>query len=119
VRKDAEDLPLSSYLRRVRIDADVSLEDIAAALGLPSNLLGQLEANYSVPWTVPPSLVADVACLFRLHVKAVEALTQNSYQIAYFSGHMSDRELSTQLMSSWLAEVRLELERREAKDLVD
>jgi transcriptional regulator with XRE-family HTH domain len=97
----------------------VTLEDFASALGLSPNLLEQLETNYSIPWSFAPSLMADVACLFRLHVKTLEILTRNSYDIAYFSGHMSDRESATRLMSSWLAEVRLELERREVEDLLD
>lgn len=119
VRHDAQDLPLSSFLRRIRIDSAISLEDFAAILDLSAELLEQLETNYSLPWTVPPSLMADVASLFRLHITALQTLTQNSHDVAYFSGHMADRESAGHSMAAWLAQVRSELERRQTTDLLD
>lgn len=119
MRKDDEDLPLSSYLRRFRTYDRVAIEDVASLLGVPVDLLNQLESNDSMPWNLSPSLVADVACLFRLHVIAVESLTKNSLDIAYFSGRMPNRDSAAALMSTWLSEVRGELQRRGAKDLLD
>jgi transcriptional regulator with XRE-family HTH domain len=119
VRNDAQNLPLSSFLRRIRLDSGISLEDFASTLALPVELLEQLETNFSVPWTVAPPSMADVACLFRFHITTLQNLTQNSLDVAYFSGHMTDRESSRQAMSSWLGEVRAELERREVIELLD
>lgn len=119
IRFDAEDLPLSSFLRRVRTNSRVSLQDFACLLSLSVELLQQLEANYSVPWIVAPPSMADVACLFRLHMTTLQTLTQNSFDVAYFSGHMTDRESAGQSMVAWLAQVRSELERRQANDLLD
>ena len=119
VRSDAQNLPLSSFLRRMRLDSGIPLEDFASTLALPVDLLEQLETNFSVPWTVAPSLMADVACLFRFHITTLQTLTQNSFDVAYFSGHITDRESSRQAMSSWLGEVRAELERREAIEILD
>jgi transcriptional regulator with XRE-family HTH domain len=118
VKNDAPDLPLSSYLRRVRLQSGIPLEDFAVALDLSVTLLEELEINYSLPWTVTPTLIADVACLFRLHLTMLEGLAQNSLDIAYFSGNLKDRETAKQSMATWLGEVRLELERRQLKDLL-
>jgi hypothetical protein len=103
----------------MRLDSGISLEDFASTLALPVELLEQLETNFSVPWTVAPPSMADVACLFRFHITTLQTLTQNSLDVAYFSGHMTDRESSRQAMSSWLGEVRAELERREVIELLD
>jgi len=119
IRHDAQDLPLSSFLRRVRLDTGISLEDFAGLLELPVELCEQLETNYSVPWSVTPSSMADVASLFRIHVTTLQMLAQNSYDVAYFSGHMVNRVLSNQQMRTWLAEVRQELERRQSRELLD
>ena len=118
VRRDAENLTLSAYLRRLRTDAGIGLDDFASALNLPPEVLAQIESNDSVPWSLSPSLMAEVACLFRLHIQAIAALTENSYNIAYFSGRISDRDSATELMSTWLSEVRSDLQQRGANDLV-
>ena len=119
IRHDPQDLPLSSFLRRIRIDTGISLEDFAGLLELPVELLEQLETNYSVPWSVAPSSMADVASLFRIHVTTLRTLAQNSSDVAYFSGHLVNRELANQQMRTWLAEVRQELERRQSRELLD
>jgi len=103
----------------MRLDSGIPLEDFASTLALPVDLLEQLETNFSVPWTVAPSLMADVACLFRFRITMLQTLTQNSFDIAYFSGHMTDRESSRQAMSSWLADIRAILEHRQAIELLD
>jgi hypothetical protein len=85
----------------MRLDSGISLEDFASTLVLSVDLLEQLETNFSLPWTVAPSLMADVACLFRFHITTLQTLTQNSFDVAYFSGHITDRESSRQAMSGW------------------
>jgi len=71
-----------------------------------------------MPWDQGASLMADVACLFGLHIQAIEALTQNSYYLARFSGMLLDKELAWAQMSTWLLGVRSELERRNAVHLL-
>jgi hypothetical protein len=84
-----------------------------------SEALEQLELNESMPWTQPPLVIAIVAYAFRLHFNAVENLTRNSFTIASVSGRISDSAATTSQISSWLAEVRSNLEIRGANDLVD
>lgn len=71
-----------------------------------------------MPWDQSPSLMADLACLFRLHIQAIEALTRNSYDLARFSGELQGNDLASAQMSTWLLEVRSELQRRQANDLL-
>jgi hypothetical protein len=97
---------------------DLALIDIAAILEVPINRLEKLESNADMPWNQSASLMADVACLFRLHIQAIDALTQNSYDLARFSGELPDKELANTQMSTWLSEVRAELVRRKADDLL-
>jgi transcriptional regulator with XRE-family HTH domain len=118
VRKAVKTLTFSACVRRLRTRVGVSAEDLAAALDVSAEALEQLESNESVPWTQPPSVVANVAYAFRLHINAVESLTRNSFTIASVSGRIPDSDLANQLMSSWLAEVRQKLETRGDDDLV-
>jgi hypothetical protein len=60
--------------------------------------------------------MAHIDCLFLLHFTALQTLAQNSSDVAYFSGHMDDRESSNQLMTAWLADVQIGMERRQAQD---
>lgn len=101
-----------------RTGQQLALKDIAAVLDIPVRNLEKLESNTEKPWDQSASLMADVACLFRLHIQAIDTLTRNSYDLARFSGELEDRELARTQMSKWLAEVRSELRRREAEDLL-
>lgn len=102
----------------LRTEHDLALRDIAAILVVPIDTLEKLESNTDMPWTLPASLMANIACLFRLHIQAIEALTRNSYDLARFSGKLENKELANVQMSTWLSEVRSELQRREAEDLL-
>jgi ribosome-binding protein aMBF1 (putative translation factor) len=106
-------------VRKVRIYAEASVEVLAAALNLTQDILKQLESNETVPWILPASAMAEVAEVFRLHMNAVEALTKNSHTVARRSGALPDPNAARQVMSSWLKEVRSELQRRGANDLVE
>jgi hypothetical protein len=119
VRKDVKTLTFSSCVRRLRTRVGVSAGDLAVAMDIPSEALDQLESNESVPWTQPPPVIANVAYAFRLHFSAVENLTRNSFTIASVSGRISDSSATASQISSWLAEVRSNLEIRGANDLVD
>lgn len=102
----------------LRTEHDLALRDIAAILVVPIDRLERLESNTDMPWNQPASLMADIACLFRLHLQAIAALTRNSYELARFSGKLENKELAGAQMSTWLSDVRSELERRKADELL-
>jgi transcriptional regulator with XRE-family HTH domain len=118
VRKAVKTLPFSSCLRRLRTHFGVSFEDLAEALTTSVQSLEELESNDSILWAQPPYVAAAVASAFRLHVDAINDLTRNSYTIALVSGRISDSDLASKLMSSWLAEVRQSLETLGETDLI-
>ncbi len=113
-----QDLPFSSCLSRLRIAAGINLSSIAAALNQPLHLIEQLESNQVPPWAVPAVVIAEVAILFRLHLEAVELLTENSFRIALVSNGISNRDQDSSLIASWLADVRTTLLERNAEELV-
>jgi transcriptional regulator with XRE-family HTH domain len=118
IKREDDDFPVSSYLRMLRTEHDFGLRDIAAILSVPVEHLEKLESNTDMPWDQSAGLMADVACLCRLHIQAIEALTQNSYDLARLSGALPDKELASAQMSTWLSEVRSELQHRNADDLL-
>lgn len=117
--EDAKHSTLSAFLRRLRTNAGARIEEAAAVLQLPTTVLEQLESNDSVPWTVLPAEMAQIAATLQIHLKTLTILTQNSYTIASFSDRISDPELMTRTMLTWLAEVKLALEACGAQDLLD
>lgn len=119
VRKVARKLPVSSYIRKIRTYAEATLENFAAALNVSPEFIRQLETNESEPWILSPAIMAQVAQGLTIHMNALEVLIQNSYTIARLSRTLSDPENSLQLMASWLKEVRSELQRRGATELLD
>lgn len=118
ILKEDKDLTVSSYLRTVRTGHELAARDVAAVLAVPINRLKTLESSIAMPWDQSPSLMADLACLFRLHIQAIEALTRNSYDLARLSGELQGNDLASAQMSTWLLEVRSELQRRQANDLL-
>jgi len=87
-------------------------------LNQPLHLIEQLESNQVPPWAVPAVVIAEVAILFRLHLEAVELLTENSFRIALVSNGISNRDQDSSLIASWLADVRTTLLERNAEELV-
>lgn len=62
-------------------------------------------------------MMAQVASLYRLHIVAIEQLVNHSYQIACLSKKIEDRATAVTIISNWLREVRLDLQRRDELDL--
>lgn len=118
IQRVVEDARLSSCLRRCRTEAKVHLDDLATALNHPSELLTQFESRDSLPWTLSPQVLSDLAYTFRLHLNAIEALTHQSFFLTKISGLVSDEAKAADSISSWLAQVRLSLELRGAKELL-
>ena len=118
IQRIVDDARLSSCLRRSRTEAKVRLDDLAAALNQPAELLTQFESRDSLPWTLPPEVLSDLAYTFRLHLSAIETLTHKSFFLTKISGLVPDEARATEAISSWLAQVRLSLELRGAKELL-
>jgi transcriptional regulator with XRE-family HTH domain len=119
VQKVVRKLPLSSYFRKIRTYAEATVEDFAAALNVSPDLIRKLETNESEPWNLPAQAVAEVASGLRLHLTALETLTQNSHTVARLSKTLSDPQSAPQLMVAWLHQVRSELQRRGATSLLE
>jgi DNA-binding transcriptional regulator YiaG len=119
VRKTVRKLPVSSYIRKVRTYVKASVAIFAAALNVSPDTIRQLETNESEPWTVPASAMADMMEVLRLHLNALETLTKNSHIVALLSRSLTGPDADLQSMATWLEEVRSELQRRGANDLVE
>lgn len=119
VRKIVRSLPLSSYIRKVRTYAEANVEDFAATMNVPPDVIRKLETNESEPWTLPAQAIAEVARGLRLHLTALETLTRNSHTVATLSKTLSDPDSATQLMAIWLEEVSTELRQHGPNELLD
>lgn len=118
IQRVVDDARLSSCLRRCRIEAKVHLEDLATALNQPADILREFESRDSLPWTLPPQVLTDLAYTFRLHLSAIEALTQQSFFLTKISGLVPDETKAADSISSWLSQVRMSLELRGANELL-
>lgn len=95
------------------------MKSLSIEVNQPVSLLEEIESINSLPWSVAPSVMADLAILFRLHIAAIEELSDNSYQIALFSEQLSINDDADVLkLKHWLSEVRRELRRRGATELL-
>ena len=110
---------MSSYLRKMRTYLEVSAETFAASLDVPPSVIVQLEKNGSEPWLVPAVVMAGIVQIIRLHILALEVLTKNSHTIARLSTPLFDSDAASASMTRWLNEVRSELQRHGATELLD
>jgi len=113
-QRDTRDLTLSSYFRLTRTDNQISLGEIAAAIGTDVSEVIKLESNTSLPWESEPQLMADLACLYQIDLPTLRMLSSNSLNIAYFSERIKNREQATESMAQWLVAVQGELKSRGA-----
>lgn len=118
IQRVVDDARLSSCLRRCRTEAQVHLDDLAMALNQPAELLTQFESRDSLPWTLPPQVLSDLAYIFRLHLSAIQMLTNKSFFLTKISGLVPDEAKAANSISNWLDQVRLSLELRGAKELL-
>jgi signal transduction histidine kinase len=118
IQKIVRNLPLSSYLRQTRTSLGATTEVFAVALDLPISTLIQLESRQTLPWTVEPRVIVQVAESLRLHFTALQLLAKHSHTIAFVSHQLPDPDLAKQQMLDWLAEVKVELQNRGAGDLL-
>lgn len=116
--RDIRDLPLSSYLRLLRIDKQVPVEDVAIAVESTVESVQSAESLAILPWKLDPLLIANLACFYRIKIETLKMLSINSRDIAYFSSQITDRDEATNLIENWLANVALQLESQGASDLL-
>ena len=110
---------LSSFLRRFRRRLGVAPQALADALKIELLELQSLESNDYLPWAVSPRSSALVFAAYRIHIEAVELLTESSYEIARVSGRVSDPTEASQAISIWLSQVKSELEMHNESALLD
>jgi hypothetical protein len=119
VTESVEVTTLSSFIRRFRRSLGVAPQVLADALGMELPDLQSLESNDCFPWTVSPKSTALILSTYRIHVDAIKFLTQNSFEIARVSGRIFDPSEALRLVSTWLLQVKSELETLNENALLD
>lgn len=119
VTRSIEITTLSSFVRRFRRRLGVAPPALAIALEIELLDLQSLESNDCLPWTVSPRSSALVLAVYRIHIEAVELLTENSYEIARVSGRLLDPTEALQAISIWLSQVKSALEMQNESALLD
>ena len=119
VTRSVEITTLSSFVRRFRKRLGVTPQALADALEIELLDLQSLESNDCLPWTVSPRSSALVLAAYRIHIEAVKLLTDNSYEIARVSERTLDPTEALQVVSTWLSQVKSELEMQNESALLD
>jgi hypothetical protein len=119
ITRSVEITTLSSFVRRFRRRLGVAAQALADALEIELLDLQSLESNDYLPWTISPRSSALVFTAYRIHIEAVEFLTENSYEIARVSGRVLDPTEALQAISIWLSHVKSELEMQNESALLD
>ena len=109
LNRNVELTSLAPFLRRLRTNAYLDLQDLSIAVKLPADLIVQFESPEVFPWMLPASAMVELACAYRIHIEAIEFLTKNSYQLARLSKTMADPDATFASMAEWLKAVRSEM----------
>jgi transcriptional regulator with XRE-family HTH domain len=109
LNRNVELTSLSPFLRRLRRNANLDLQDVSIAVNVPASTIIQFESGELLPWTLAPSAMVALACAYRIHIEAIDFLTRNSYQVARLSKAIADPVAIEALMSQWLEVVRAEM----------
>lgn len=87
------------WIEAIRHSVGLTRADVAAAISDDADFVERVERTDVAPWTLKTSAVADLICLFRLHISAVEVLFVRSG--AVIRGHhttaASARSVTTDL----------------------
>jgi len=75
------------WIEAIRLSVGLSRADVATAINDDSHLLERLEHSDVPPWQLRTSAVADLICLFRIHISAVEEMFLKSQAVV--SGHQT------------------------------
>jgi len=117
INQEVELTSLPPFLRRFRENVNLALHDVAIATNVPEETILQFESGDLLPWKLPSSMMARLAAAYRIHIEAVEFLTQNSLQLAQLSRTIEDLDQASLSMSRWLHAIRLEMEAQGETDL--
>jgi hypothetical protein len=75
------------WIEAIRLSVGLSRADVATAINDDAHLLERLEHSDVPPWQVRTSAVADLICLFRIHISAVEEMFLKSQAVV--RGHQT------------------------------
>jgi hypothetical protein len=75
------------WIEAIRKSVGLDRSDVAAAIGSDVDFIDRVERSDVLPWTLKETTIADLVCLFRLHITAVEQLFLTSQAI--FPGQQS------------------------------
>lgn len=110
INREVELTSLSPFLRRFRENVNLDLNDVAIATNVPAETILKFESGEILPWKLPSSMMAHLATAYRIHIEAIEFLTQNSLQLAQLSKTIDDPNEASVSMSRWLEDVRSQME---------
>ena len=117
INRDVEPTSLPPFLRRFRTNAHLNIDDVATALEITTEALTEFESSEILPWELESSVMAKLANAYRIHIEAIDFLTQNSYQIAKLSKALKEPDQVRSSMLKWLGNVRSEMEASASADL--
>lgn len=74
------------WIEATRESVRLTREDVATALHKDFTFVEKVEKGESLPWKCHPSDIADVVCLFRVHMDAVQQLVVNTVAVNQIHG---------------------------------
>ena len=89
------------WIEAIRNSVGLTRADVAAAIDGEAGFVERIEHSDILPWQVNTAAVADLICLFRVHISAVEQLFLKSeavlkgHQTAAAAARSSARDLAT------------------------
>ena len=75
------------WIEAIRKSVGLTCADVAAAIDGKADIVERVEKSDILPWQLKTTDVADLICLFRVHISAVEQLFLKSE--AVFKGHQT------------------------------
>jgi hypothetical protein len=96
VREIREKWPFGRWIEAVRESVRLTRADIGAAVSRSSDFIEKLENGDLPPWSFKPDEIADLVCLFRIHMNAIAQLVSYSAAVSQRRtiGHVSARSHS-------------------------
>lgn len=110
INREVELTSLSPFLRRFRENVNLDLHDVSIATNVPAETILEFESGELLPWKLPSSVMVHLATAYRIHIEAIEFLTNNSFQIALLSKIIDDPAEARTSMSQWLGDVRSQMQ---------
>jgi DNA-binding transcriptional regulator YdaS (Cro superfamily) len=70
------------WIEAARVSVGLTSGDVALTVSAEVTLIERLERSDVSPWEFKPALIADLACLFRVHITALEQMFSKSTAVA-------------------------------------